>query len=157
MAVSEDTIRTEYPLPVYNYRVEFGETTIACSSISGLNIGYEVTTFKQSRTETNMAGPKIMYMPSQPEAVTLTLTKGVVRQDSLATLYDWIKTLKTNVIEKRDVKVHLCDETGAAVITWTVTNAFPTHLDAPSFDANSNDAAIETMRMRADDVFIAES
>ena len=64
MAVSEDIIRSDYPLPVYNYRVEIGDTTIACSSISGLNIGYNVTTFKQSRTETNMPGPKFMYMPA---------------------------------------------------------------------------------------------
>ena len=157
MALSRESIRSDYPLPVYNYRVEIGDTTIACSSISGLNIGYNVTTFKQSRTETNMPGPKFMYMPAQIEEVTITISKGVVRKDSIPTLYGWLSTKRANVIEKRDIKVHLLDETGVAVVTWTVLNAFPTHLDAPSFDANSNDAAIETLRLRADQVMIAEN
>lgn len=155
MAVSEDIIRNEYPLPVYNYRVEIGELAIACASISGLNIGYNVTTFKQSRIETNIAGPKFMYMPAQIEEVTITITKGIIRPEGIPTLYGWLSSKRANVIEKRDIKVHLLDEAGVPVITWTVLNAFPTHLDAPSFDANSNDAAIESMRLRADQVLIA--
>ena len=51
----------------------------------------------------------------------------------------------------------LCDEEGNAVVSWQVINAFPTKLDAPTFDANSNDVAIESMELLADDVLIDES
>jgi phage tail-like protein len=43
------------------------------------------------------------------------------------------------------------------VISWKVINAFPTKLDAPTFDASSNDVAIETMELRADNITIEEA
>jgi phage tail-like protein len=58
--------------------------------------------------------------------------------------------VQTNQVEKRDVFIRLCDEKGDAVISWKVMNAFPTKLTAPTFDAKSNDAAIETLELRAD-------
>jgi len=157
MAVSEDIIRSEYPLPVYNYRVEIDGETVAFSEVSGLSIQYEVTTYKESPTSSNAAGPRVVLMPSQIQQPTITLKKGLVRATSLATLFGWIKTTATNVIQKKDIVVRLCDETGAPVVSWTVANAFPTKLDAPSFDANSNDAAIESMELRADFITMAES
>ena len=95
--------------------------------------------------------------PAQIQPVNITLKKGLIRVKSIALLYSWIKSTATNVIQKKDVVVRLCDETGTPVVSWTVSNAFPTKLDAPSFDANSNDAAIETMELRADYVTMAES
>lgn len=157
MAVSEDTIRSDYPLPVYNYRVEIDGETVAFSEVSGLSINYEVTTYKESPTGSNAAGPRILLMPAQIQQPTVTLKKGLVRATSIATLYEWIKTTATNVIQKKDVVVRLCDEAGKPVVSWTIANAFPTKLDAPSFDANSNDAAIETMELRADYITMAES
>lgn len=157
MAVTTDTIHNDYPLPVYNYRVEIGGTAVAFSEVSGLNIAYEVTTFKESPTTTTAAGPKVYHMPSQAQAIDITLKKGIVRKDSIANLYGWLQTVQANVIEKRDIVVRLCDEKGEAVMSWTVVNAFPTGVDAPSFDANSNDVAIETMKLRADKVTIAEN
>jgi len=38
-----------------------------------------------------------------------------------------------------------------------VTSAFPTKLDAPTVDANSNDAAIETMELMGDGIFVDET
>jgi hypothetical protein len=46
MVTTPATIRTEYPLPVYNYRVEIGGESIAFSEVSGLTFGYdEFTSF----------------------------------------------------------------------------------------------------------------
>ena len=157
MALDTNTIKNEYPLPVYNYRVEIGGEAVAFSEVSGLSIGYEVTTFKESPTEGGAPGPRYMHMPAQINIVTITLKKGIVRQKSIKALYDWIKTVQINQIEKKDIFVRLCDESGNAVISWKVTNAFPTKLDAPSFDAKSNDAAIESMELKADFVTLEES
>ena len=44
MPLTTDDIRTDYPLPIYNYRVEIGGTAVAFSEVSGLSIGYETTT-----------------------------------------------------------------------------------------------------------------
>jgi phage tail-like protein len=157
MAVSTAEIKQNYPLPVYNYRVEIAGVAIAFSEVSGLSIGFETTTYKESNTDRKAPGPRVIHMPAQATATSITLKKGLVRTQSVATLYQWIASIQINQVVKRDIFVRLCDEQGDAVISWKVINAFPTKLDAPTFDANSNDAAIETMELRADGIVIEEA
>ena len=157
MAITKDEIKTAYPLPVYNYKVEIGGETVAFSEVSGLSVGYETTTYKESPVESGSPGPRIMHMLSQITTVKITLKKGLIRGASVATLYNWINSKQINQIEKKDIQVRLCDENGEAVISWKVTNAFPNKLDAPTFDANSNDVAVETMELTADAVFVEEA
>lgn len=157
MAVTADDIKTAYPLPVYNYKVEIGGESAAFSEVSGLNVGFETTTYKECPTESGSPGPRIFYMPAQRTAANVSLKKGLVKGVSVPMLYDWIKTTQTNQVEKKDVIVRLCDESGDAVISWKVLNAFPTKLDAPTFDANSNDVAVESMELMADAVEMEEA
>jgi phage tail-like protein len=157
VAVSTESIKTDYPLPVYNYRVEIGGEAVAFSEVSGLSIAYETTTYLVSPTARGAPGPDMMIMPAQPVAPTITLKRGIVRKTSVKHLYAWIRTVQINQIEKKDVYVRLCDEKGEAVISWKIGNAFPVKLDAPTFDANSNDVAIETMELKADYITIEES
>ena len=156
MPTSTDTIRNEYPLPVYNYRVEIGSEAIAFSEVSGLPIGYEVGTYKESPVS-KQAGPRTLHFPSQRSDVNITLKKGLIKSVSMKNLYGWMQTVQVNQVEKRDVFIRLCDEKGDAVISWKVMNAFPTKLTAPTFDAKSNDAAIETLELRADLITMEES
>ncbi len=157
MALSKEDIKSTYPLPVYNYRVEIGSDAVAFSEVSGLSIGYETTSYKESPTESGAAGPRRVTMPAQATPPTLTLKKGVARGTSIKALYEWIKTVQVNQVEKRDVAIRLCDEAGEPVISWIVSNAFPTKLDAPTFDANSNDVAVESMELSADSITIEEA
>jgi phage tail-like protein len=157
MATSVNTIKTDYPLPVYNYRVEIGSEAVAFTEVSGLSIAYETSTYKESPTASGVAGPRTLVMPGQRTPPTITLKKGIVRAASIRSLFNWIKTVQINQIEKKDVFIRLCDEKGVAVISWKVTNAFPVKLDAPTFDAKSNDAAIESMELKADSVTLEEN
>jgi phage tail-like protein len=157
MAVTAQEIRQTYPLPVYNYRVEIGGDAIAFSEVSGLSVGHEVATYKESSTGGGGPGPRVIHMPSQPTAPKITLKKGIVRGQSIATLYNWIASIQLNLVEKKDIFIRLCDEAGAPVISWRAINAFPTKLDAPSFDAKSNDVAVESMELQADRVTVEEA
>ena len=157
MALSPDDIKNRYPLPVYNYKVEINGEIIAFSEVSGLSKSFETHTYKESKTDQPGAGPVIMYMPAQIQPINITLKKGYVRTKNLPVFYNWINATRINQIEKKDIKVRLTDEEGNAVVTWTVVNAFPTKLDAPTFDANSNDVAIESMELMADDLFMEEN
>ena len=157
MPLTKDDIRTDYPLPVYNYRVEIGGDAVAFSEVSGLSISYEISTYKESPTEAGAPGPRMMIVPGQRNPAKITLKKGIVRGASMQQLYGWIKTTTINQVEKKDIFIRLCDENGGAVISWKVVNAFPTKLDAPTFDAKSNDAAIESMELSADFVALEES
>ena len=157
MALSASDIKTAYPLPVYNYKVEIGDATVAFSEVSGLNISHETTTYKESPVESGQPGPRIMYMPAQITPPTISLKKGLVKGVSVPVLYDWINSRSINQIDKKDITVRLCDENGDAVVSWKVLNAFPTKLDAPTFDANSNDVAVESMELMADKVEMEEA
>lgn len=157
MAVTKDEIKTAYPLPAYNYKVEIGSDTVAFSEVSGLEISYETTTYKESPVESGIPGPRVMTMPAQGTAPKITLKKGIVPSISISTFYDWINGIQTNLVEKKDIFIRLCDEEGAPVISWKVTNAFPTKLTAPTFDANSNDVAVETMELSADGISIEQA
>jgi phage tail-like protein len=157
MSLTADEIRTAYPLPVYNYRVEINGEAVAFSEVSGLSISHETVVYKESPTAGGAPGPRLMIVPGQREPAKITLKKGLVRAASMKHLYGWIRTIAINQVEKKDIFIRLCDEKGAPVITWKVTNAFPTKLDAPTFDAKSNDAAIESMELSGDFVSLEEA
>ena len=157
MALTAEEIKKSYPLPVYNYKVEIAGVAIAFTEVSGLTIEYDTTTYNESLTASGISGSRLLLMPAQKKPVNITLKKGVVLATSVATLYKWISKITINQVEKKDVYVRLCDEKGSAVISWKVINAFPTKLDAPTFDAKSNDAAIESMALMADGVVIEEA
>lgn len=157
MSLTAEEIRNAYPLPAYNYRVEINGEAVAFSEVSGLSISHETVTYKESPTAGGAPGPRMMLVPGQREPAKITLKKGIVRTVSLKHLYGWIRTIAINQVEKKDIFIRLCDEKGEPVISWKVTNAFPTKLDAPTFDAKSNDAAIESMELSGDFVSIEES
>ncbi len=157
MALSTSEIKAAYPLPVYNFRVEIAGTAVSFSEVSGLSISVETTTYKESPTESGKLGPVVMHMPAQAAAVNVSLKKGLVRKTSVATLYAWLKSTQINQVEKKDIYVRLLDETGTTSISWKIVNAFPTKLDVPSFDATSNEVAIESMDLMADRILIEEA
>jgi phage tail-like protein len=154
MAQTKSEIKAAYPLPVYNYRVDIGKDTIGFSEVSGLSIEYERKTYLESSTEPGQASPKLFVFPGQATPTNITLKKGLVPAKSQPAFYNWINSVGINQVEKKDVVISLCDETGTAVVTWKVINAFPTKLDAPTFDANSSDVAIESMTLAADGITI---
>jgi phage tail-like protein len=155
MALTKDQIRTSYPLPVYNYKVEIDGKTVAFSEVSGLSVTYDTTTHAESPTAG--VGPRWMYMPAQQKPANVTMKKGVVVGVSVPTLFAWINSIQLNRVDKKDIYVRLCDENGAAVVSWKVINAFPTKLDAPSFTASSNDVAIESLELMADGVVVEQA
>ena len=51
MATNREAIKSNYPLPVYNYRVEIDGKAMSFSEVSGLNMAYETKAYKESRLE----------------------------------------------------------------------------------------------------------
>lgn len=149
MATSTEEIKNNYPIPVFYYRVTIdGDDSHAFSEVSGLSIEYETITYRDGMSYKDGA----KYMPGLSTPVNLSLKKGIVRKDSY--LFSWISTVKLNTVTKRDIRIDLLDETGTAVVSWTAINAFPKKLDAPSFNAASNEVAIESLDLMANDLKI---
>ncbi|OQS37532.1 phage tail protein [Chromobacterium haemolyticum] len=146
MATASEQIASAYPIPTYRYRVTVGNEEMAFSAVSGMEISHETITYKDG------VGGKY-YMPGQLAPVNISLKRGVVKSKSQ--LYEWIKSISLNQVEKKDISISLTNESGSELlITWNVANAFPTKLTAPSLDATSNEVAIEEMSLMADSVTI---
>ncbi|WP_092296294.1 phage tail protein [Pseudomonas sp. NFIX28] len=142
MATTADQVATTYPIPTYRYRVAIGDQEMAFSAVSGLEVSYETIEYKDG------AGG-VYRMPGQAAPVNITLRRGVVVGQSQ--LYDWISSTSLNQVEKKDISISLTNESGSGLlVTWNISNAFPTKLSAPDFDAASNEVAIEELSLLAD-------
>jgi len=148
MSYDREQIKATYPLPVYNYRVTVGADTMGFSEVSGLSVNYEPVTYKHGLSF--VMGAKII--PGMRQPIRLTLKKGVVKANDF--LASWFQNAYTNPFNnaKRDILIDLCDESGQAVVRWKVQGALPIKLDAPTFDADSNEVAIESLELVAHDI-----
>ncbi len=142
MSVSADQIAVNYPIPTYRYTVAVGDEVMPFNSVSGLEIGYETIEYKD--------GIGNHYqMPGQRQPLNVSLKRGMVKGKSQ--LYDWLTSISLNQVEKKDISISLTNESGEdLLVTWNVSNAFPTKLTAPSFDATSNEVAIEELSLVAE-------
>ena len=59
-------------------------------------------------------------------------------------MYAWLKEKAV-----RAVQVSLCDEQGQPVVSWRVAKALPVKLEAPTFSADTNEVAIESLDVMA--------
>lgn len=131
---------SQYPLPVYNFRVTVDGTSMAFSEVSGLKVEHDHVTYRDGLSF--LEGEVILsfyydsYFP-------VTMKRGTVLGNAF-TIYDWLGAKSS-----RSLDVSLCDEEGAPVLTWRVAEARPVKLEAPSFDANSNDVAIDSFELMA--------
>ncbi len=152
MSQSKTQIKSTHPLPAYNYRVtvqgDGDSPPVGFSEVSGLSLEYEPVFYKHGLSF--MGGTKII--PGMRQPIRVTLKKGVVRDGSY--LYTWIYDAYSDPSksEKRDIVIDLCDETGSSVIRWKVLGALPTKLTLPTFDANTNEVAIESLELAAQDM-----
>ncbi len=148
MALLPADIKQSYPLPVYNYRVTIGKDTLGFSEVSGLSVEYEPVTYRHGFSFA--MGAKLI--PGMRQTARVTLKRGTCKNSPF--LANWFRNTYANPFKnaKQDIQVDLCDETGLAVVRWTVVAALPVKLDAPSFDANSNEVAIETLELVAAEV-----
>ena len=148
MPVLRSTIKNTYPLPIYNYRVTIGTTIVSFSEVTGLALRYESITYRHGLSWREGAE----FMPGMKQPLQITLKKGLMKNGAF--LNQWINTIRQNKVDKHDVRVELCDETGTPVITWQILKAFPLRLDAPSFNASANEVAIESLELMAGDVIV---
>ncbi|EQB98811.1 phage tail protein [Photorhabdus tasmaniensis] len=146
MATTPEQIAVDYPIPTYRFVVSVGDEQIPFNNVSGLDISHEVIEYKD--------GTGNYYkMPGQRQSINITLRKGVFPGDTK--LFDWINSIQLNQVEKKDIAISLTNEAGTEILmTWNVANAFPTSFTSPSFDATSNDIAVQEITLTADRVTI---
>lgn len=156
MPDSKSDIRSNYPLPAFSYRVTVGGVVMSFSQVSGLTVQYEPVTYKHGLSYWSGA----MILPGMRQPINITMQRGIINgRDEMGA---WFKaansdTSVANLFDadknKRDIIVDLVrfedSDTLMPVVRWTILKALPVKMDAPSFDATSNDVAIESIEFIA--------
>jgi phage tail-like protein len=153
MAIDKSRIKTEYPLPAYNYRVTIQDGSdsvmLGFSEVSGLALEQEPVTYKHGLSF--MSGVSII--PGMRQPLRLSMKKGLTARGDF--LQRWMAQCYAEPYArgvKRDILIDLCDESGLAVIRWSVRGALPVKMEAPTFSADGNEAAIGGMEWVAHDL-----
>ena len=148
MADSIQTQRQAHPLPAYNYRVTIEDQTMSFSKVSGISTQYEHVTYRHGLSFWEGEGIKTFRFDSY---ITVVLERGTALGASPLFLAEWMVEGKG-----RPIDVTLCDESGTPVLGWKIATAIPVKLDAPTFDANSNEVAIERVELKAKGISLVE-
>jgi phage tail-like protein len=137
-----------YPLPAFHFTVDWGGTQMAFSEVTGLNIDAQVIEYRD--------GPSpdfsMVKMPGLKKFENITLKRGVFAADN--EFFDWLNQIKMNEPERRDITISLLNEEHDPVITWKVLNAWPTKVTSPDLQANGNEAAVESIEIAHEGLYI---
>lgn len=146
MAITADDIAVQYPIPTYRFIVALGNEKVPFTSASGLDINFDTIEYRDGTGNW-------FKMPGQRQVPNITLSKGIFPGKNA--MYEWINSIQLNQVEKKDIMISLTNEAGTEVlVSWNVSNAFPTSLTSPSFDATSNEIAVQQITLMADRVTI---
>jgi len=151
--------RARYPLASFAFRVTVGEVStgpevaMSFSEVSGLVREHEVLTYRHGLSF--WEGESITKF-RYDKYVPLTLKKGLIPGASCRAIYAWL-----DAVDKRFMRISLCDvhatdpnQSLVPVVTWRIQQALIVKLEAPSLQAQSNDAVIETLTLMASGISI---
>ena len=151
MADNQASINSDYPITAFRYTAKIGDDDVAFSEISGLNIGYETTEYKEATSD----GIRTLQVVGQRDVPTVTMKRGIFEKS--LQLHDWLNSMHTDDFERKDIVISMLNNNNEAVITWTITNAFPVKFEGPSLDATSNDVSFQSLEVKGDALIIADA
>ncbi len=130
-----------YPLPVFHFRVEWGGASMAFTEVSGLTAETQPIEYRTG----DMVEFSSIKMPGLKKYSNVSLKRGISAGDN--ELFEWLKTVQLNTVERRDITITLLNEEHSPVVTWSLTKAFPIKVEGPGLKASGNEVAIESMEL----------
>jgi phage tail-like protein len=82
--------------------------------------------------------------PGRASYSNLVLSHGLT---DISTLWNWYYNVTQGIIERKNGTIMLLDRQQLPVMYWNFRNAFPIKWSGPTFAANSNDAAVESIEL----------
>src|SRR5690554_2619929 len=133
---------TNWPLPKFYFKVDWGSTTdIPFQEVSGLEVQAQQIEYRHG----NSPIFSTINMPGIVKNNNVTMKKGVFNKDNK--FWDWYTKIKMNTIERQNVVIKLCDESGEPTMTWTLNNAWPTKISSTDMKSDASDVAIESIEI----------
>ncbi len=142
---------SQYPLPVFHFRVEWGGTRIGFSEVTGLTQEVQAIEYRDG----SFPEYSSIKMPGLRKYSNITLKRGVIKSDN--DFFKWLSTVAMNTVERRDLTISLLDEAHKPVMTWKVHHAFPVKVEGPQLKAAGNEVAIETIELAHEGLVVENS
>lgn len=122
-----------------HFQVDWGGTRTDFVEVTGLTIEHDVVEYRGSGN----VKASTQKMPGMARYNPISLKRTILQGDN--EFYDWIKTVKLNTVEKRDVVIRLLDEEHQPVMIWKIVNAWPMKLESPLLKSDVSEVTIETL------------
>lgn len=129
------------PFRSFNFIVDLGDAAAAgFSECNGLSSDGDAADYREG---TDFA-QTVRKLPGLRKYSNVTLKRGMTQNDAL---FNWYRNIVNGIPDRRNVTITLMNEERTEVIAWTLENAFVNKYEANSFNASSNDVAVETIEL----------
>ena len=130
------------PYGNYNFLVEIdGIARAAFQEASGFDSSIDVVEHREGGENTTLR-----KLPAMTKYSNITLKWGTADDTDL---YDWHRQFVTGdpAAQRKNGSIILLDRQGQERVRWNFVNAWPAKWTGPSFNAEGNDVAIETLEL----------
>jgi phage tail-like protein len=128
------------PYGNFNFLVEIdGITRAAFHDVSGFDSMIDVIEHREGGENTT-----VRKLPGITKYSNITLKWGITDDRQL---YEWHRDAIQGNVQRRNGSIVGLDRTGNEKIRWNFFNAWPAKYDAPDFNAEGSDVAIEMMEL----------
>lgn len=129
------------PYRTFNFRVEIDGTTVAgFRECSGLNFTTDPVEYREG-TDVALSPRKL---PGLRKFANLMFKRGFTQDKALWT---WYKNILNGTDDRRNGSIVLQDEQHTDVLRWEFEAGWITRWEGPTFNATSNDVAIESIEL----------
>ena len=145
----------KYPLPKFHFELEWGGVRMGFTEVSGLDFETEVIEYREG----NLPSYNKTKQPGLTKFTDVTLKRGIVL-DNLEYYEQWVKTAMFQEKKeqyRRTVTIKLLNEEHKAIITWTLSKAWPSKIQSTDLKADANEVAIETMTLVHEGLVMAKA
>jgi len=128
------------PLRGFNFKLEIGGIQRAgFREASGLDSSQDPVEYREGVDKITAR-----KLPGLNKYSNISLKWGVSDDKEL---WDWRKKAMDGKVERKNGFIVLLDEAGVEKVRWSFTDGWPTKWTGPTFNATSNDVAIETLEI----------
>lgn len=132
--------RPNDPYAAFNFLVEIDNVTVAgFSECSGLNTETDAIEYRTGNTDIT-----VTKLPGLKKFGNITLKRGFTASKEL---WDWRKKVLDGKTERQSGSIVLQNEARQEALRWNFTEAWPRKWEGPTFNAKTNEVAVETLEI----------
>ncbi|HAA22783.1 MAG TPA: phage tail protein [Cytophagales bacterium] len=141
-----------WPLPKFRFVVDWGDqTNISFQEISGIDTETQIIEYRESNSKIFST----VKMPGIVKSSNVTMKRGIFVNDFR--FWNWYNKIKMNTIERIKVVIKLLDQEGNPIMTWELSNAWPTKISATDLKSDGNEVAIDTIEIAHEGLSLQEA